>query len=87
MPCPTCDHMLTGLGHGLFWCPRCGTIKDMTNDITDTAVPKLVDRCREFDDWFEQFRPNPVPFVALWHCWHRIGIDEAIHHPEHRRPT
>lgn len=31
MPCPTCDHTMHNLGvpqKSIFWCPRCGTIKD-----------------------------------------------------------
>lgn len=33
MACPTCDHTMQNLGaddRRIFWCPRCGTIRDQT---------------------------------------------------------
>lgn len=35
MPCPTCDHTMKNLpveGNRLFWCPRCGTLKEEGSD-------------------------------------------------------
>ena len=40
MACPTCDHTMQLIAESdedVFWCPRCGTIKDY-----GTEVPKLV---------------------------------------------
>ncbi len=43
MPCPTCDHTMQLIAKSdeeLFWCSRCGTIKD---DVA-SEEPKLVSR-------------------------------------------
>jgi len=34
MPCSTCDHTMKRLTHllNLFWCSRCGTVKDGMDD-------------------------------------------------------
>ena len=43
MPCPTCDHTMQLIAKSdeeLFWCSRCGTIKD---DVA-SEEPKLVQR-------------------------------------------
>jgi predicted RNA-binding Zn-ribbon protein involved in translation (DUF1610 family) len=49
MACPTCSHTMEGLdareGERLFWCPRCGTIKQerMLGGCRDNiGQPKLV---------------------------------------------
>ena len=40
MSCPTCDHTMTGVGDGNFWCPRCGTIRKVGHY---EGVPFLLD--------------------------------------------
>lgn len=45
MACPTCDHTMQSVAAGVFWCPRCGTLRLA---LEDTAVPKLVERTREY---------------------------------------
>ena len=61
MPCEVCDHTMQGLfaGHlrSIWWCPRCGTLKDETRNAFDDepshvehSVSMLVDRARELSD-------------------------------------
>jgi len=47
MACPTCDHTMESCTLTISHCPRCGTM------IMDDRIyiPKLVDRCREFENW------------------------------------
>lgn len=45
MACPTCDHTMHSLVAALLWyCPRCGTVKDALNRVT---TPAIVDRVKE----------------------------------------
>lgn len=69
MSCPTCDHTLNGIGHGMFHCPRCGTL---TNCQVEGAVtvPSLVERVRRFG--------REAPFGDWGPIWHRVGIQESI---------
>lgn len=77
MACPTCNHTMQRISPdvmGMFWCPRCGTIRNHLGH-TDFEAPKLVDRCREFGGTL-----GPA-WISLWQ---RIGIEEAIYTPEER---
>ncbi len=67
MACSSCGHTMHGIGHGMFHCPRCGTLYADGS----VAVPTLVGRCREFE---VLVRPSKV----LHADWHRLGIAEAI---------
>ncbi len=86
MACPTCSHTMQCVTApsfgviGVFWCPRCGTIKRQTDTPNgDTAeVPKLVERCREFyPHWVMLSDPAA-------NAWRRLGIAESINTPEGR---
>lgn len=46
MACPTCDHTMQLVAVLLFWCPRCGTLKQ---EAGTTEVPALVKRLRHLD--------------------------------------
>lgn len=52
MACPTCDHTMHCIVTGVFWCPRCGTVKSNPCWPAETSasveVPKLVERTREY---------------------------------------
>lgn len=57
MACPNCDHTMQQVsgpmieaGNRVFWCPRCGTIKD----IDGKSTPKLVGRIVEFMSIFKE---------------------------------
>lgn len=76
MPCPTCDHTMQLITRGVFWCPRCGTLK--VNGQED-AAPMLVERCRQFT-WHSAWRLAP----HLAAEWNRLGIEESIKTPENR---
>lgn len=88
MSCPTCDHAMSRLGcqysecAGSWHCPRCGTLKIGHEDgHVDILVPALVERCREFQVLsIEGYTEKSL-------AWHRLGIAEAIHKPEDRRPA
>lgn len=87
MACPTCDHTMHNIGtnrsHQVFWCPRCGTIRDRnphsTDEVRETAVPMLVQRCRDYHD--EAFGCVTTRHVDLWR---RCGIAESINLPTNR---
>lgn len=69
MACPTCSHTVETViqGRNIFHCPRCGTLR-----MGDAVyVPKLVDRCREFE-------PLIRPSLVYRTDWHRLGIQECI---------
>ncbi len=92
MACPTCDHTMNGIGHGLFWCPRCGTLKRANTTVGASEAPKLVERCRLFELGFQPQRLLGVvdPKEAQWQmaqAWHRLGIAEAINLPAERGKT
>ncbi len=73
MSCPTCDHTMQHMYHMdgcAYWCPRCGTVKV---DGASHHVPKLVERCRQFD---ADTMSSPE--------WRRLGVAEAISRPEER---
>lgn len=85
MPCPTCDHTMHLLSAPTaqaairkdWWCPRCGTlVTEQPNGLVvhrDVAVPKLVDRCR-------QFAAGGLDEDA----WYGLGIAESINLPHQR---
>jgi hypothetical protein len=77
MVCPTCDHTLQSLGHGLFHCPRCGTLVGSQAD-GSADVPALVKRCRGFQ---REFRGSVEYHTTLWI---RLGIHECIDTPAER---
>lgn len=94
MNCPTCDHTMTRLvSHNRILyahCERCGTLKVTILDANPGAdnprfyVPKLVERCREF----ERAHIAEIDESTLWveREWKRLGIAESINKPEDRRP-
>ena len=72
--CRTCGNQTHALDKH-YWCPRCGTIKDIFGSERSYAVPTLVDRCREFEKGFPPGNPPSVSYSAEWK---RLGIGEAI---------
>ena len=86
--CPTCGHTMAKLcvsqqGDSHFHCERCGTVVVETGDTIDPRdvyVPKLVERCREYEGEFD--KENIAQFYR--NTWNRLGIRESIHSPEDR---
>lgn len=72
MTCPTCGHPMHDIGHGSFWCTRCGTINAEDDGV---HTPMLVGRCRRFATYLT---------ADLAAAWHRIGIRESVNRPEDR---
>jgi hypothetical protein len=87
MACPTCNHMLEGIGHREFhrfwYCHRCGTLVEESRSshgaaewvILSISPPKLVDRCREFA---EKMNLGPLSNSIAVDEWRRLGIAESI---------
>ena len=44
MACPSCDHTMQSLRPKVFWCPRCGTIKDENGCESPTNRDELKER-------------------------------------------
>jgi Zn-finger nucleic acid-binding protein len=82
MPCPTCSATMARLasdnGFSFFLCPRCGTVSRQGGTMPETYVPKLVERCREFE---KTHIPRTSGYMDLWK---RDGIAESIHVPGER---
>lgn len=88
MACPTCDHSMASINdvaaYRIFVCERCGTVKtdtytgDPKNWHTQIYVPKLVERCREFEGMLTLVTSGDAG------PWRRLGIAEAINLPENR---
>ena len=88
MSCPTCSHTLGRLciheSMSFYLCDRCGTVVVTilnANPGTDNPrvyVPKLVERCRAFED--EGWPKNG----ACTRAWNRLGLAESINLPENR---
>ena|ERR1700722_267403 len=87
MSCQTCSGTMQCLRTcsfaepGIFWCPRCGSIRlqtDIINDRSGDAVPSLVGRCREFA---KTMATDAVKGTSK-RQWHSLGIAESIGTPK-----
>ncbi len=90
MSCPTCDGTMATLckqpGSTAFLCDRCGTVVRIysadPNGYRDVYVPKLVERCREFEmNHLAEHTISAKDFRA----WTGLGIAESINTPENRK--
>lgn len=87
MPCPSCGHTLARICTEAetvdHWhCERCGTmVARYPNGHENVYVPKLVERCRQFEQAeIRALDPlHPAPKL-----WHRLGIAESINVPSNR---
>jgi hypothetical protein len=75
--CPTCSHTMQQIAEYLWNCPRCGTCRTASGIVT---VPKLVGRCRHFEN-------SLLPGTAMADVWRILGIEESINLPDNRRPS
>ena len=69
MACPTCDHTMQGVSEWVWWCPRCGTIKDPSG----ITKPKIVERVANLRDFFDNDNDDPIVVML-----NQMGISEAI---------
>jgi Zn-finger nucleic acid-binding protein len=60
MACPNCDHTMHKIGKSLigkdwsmWWCPRCGTIKDDAGKTTPKLVNRVVEFCGGISDHWQ----------------------------------
>jgi len=89
MNCPTCCNVMVTYTMGYFHCAICGTLKmipGVQGQPASVFVPKLVERCREFEN--VAALAEKVGFKKGWIAveWQRLGIAEVINPPE-GRPT
>jgi hypothetical protein len=87
MSCPTCSHTMQKLSAApkhLWWCPRCGTLKEVVGHLgkeyVSAEMPKVVDFLRGFVRMVE---PGPAGRY-LRQAAETAGILEAVHRPEDR---
>jgi len=82
MACPTCDHTMESITFSpqFFWCPRCGTLVSAERQ-GEYAVPKLVDRAREFQVTTTKLGEIALELVKKWIS---IGVDESVNIPQER---
>lgn len=87
MACPTCDHTMQSVAKSAaavsYWCQRCGTLKVQSGNLVDNQMPKLIERCREFQMQLKVSKGLGSRFDQLG-TWQRLGIAEAIDLPEKR---
>lgn len=81
MSCPTCSHTAHGIGHGMSWCPRCGTLLGCPDGI-EVDVPALVNRCRRFANHFRADEDG-----LLMQSWEVLGVAESIETPAQRKDS
>lgn len=86
MSCPTCDHTVACIGimsdgFATYWCSRCGSLCYNNDKAVD--VPKLVERCRQFES--NKLLPLLAVCCEVGKLWHRLGIAESINLPEARK--
>lgn len=67
--------------HGVFWCPRCGTLRRLWTFEGINDTPELVARCREYETAL--MHPPRNGFYSGE--WFRMGIAEPVNVPD-RRP-
>lgn len=79
MACPTCDHTMHGVGHGLYHCPRCGTLVGAYADGSAFA-PALVGRVREY----EKLVYSDATLIRHRQEWNQLGLAEAVRKPGDR---
>ncbi len=82
MSCVSCGHTMEKVDDYVFRCPRCGTmtVHWAGNSRSDTYVPKLVERVREFR---RLHGTNLDEHMAA--DWHRLGLDESVNPPAERK--
>jgi len=87
MACPNCDHTMQQVygpmieaGNRVFWCPRCGTIKDADGKSTPMLVSRVVEFYATIDDGDPEDR-EPHRIIA---DLKRLGIIESITLPGQR---
>lgn len=76
MSCTTCGHTIEQVINGIWWCPRCGTLK-IEGGVPSESEPMLVQRCQTFEKYFDVGHP-------LLAQWLRLGCAESIYPPGSR---
>lgn len=87
MSCPTCSHTMHKLSASpkhLWWCPRCGTLKEVVGhlgkEFTSTEAPQVVDRLRRFVRMISDTAAGRFVKSEAESC----GILESVNRPEER---
>jgi len=69
MACPACDHTMQSVGDYVFWCLRCGTIKDKSSTLKTVNIPWAVERADALLSAIEQVRDGNL-------SWREIEVFE-----------
>lgn len=69
MSCPSCDHTMQSLAFGIWWCPRCGTLRSRHNpgNLDVDEVPRLVQHLRARD--MNEPGSEHIKFIDLRECY------------------
>lgn len=78
MACPNCDHTMQSVSEWVWWCPRCGSIKDPNG----TTKPKLVGKVVRFIELLEPDKADDELSLAVLKY---LGVTESIALPGNRR--
>lgn len=70
MACGTCDHTMQSVAAGVWWCPRCGTLKRGESNHADR--PDLIVRLRDFLKVVGE--ESPVAEMLFY----RLGVRECL---------
>ena len=73
MACPICDHTMQSMCLDVFWCPRCGTVRDAGRD--SSAIPMLVQRVVDFGSLLNDESDDVAELIVEFE---RLGIRESI---------
>lgn len=76
MACPNCDHTMQHVANTscIFWCPRCGTLKEIDKCQSTKLATRVINFCETLDD----NEPDDREIIATLH---RLGIHESIARP------
>jgi tRNA(Ile2) C34 agmatinyltransferase TiaS len=68
MPCPTCAHTMQSITDLVFWCPRCGTIRDGSHCDAPVLVGRLIEFAGNLSDEHQHLIDE----------FERLGIRDSI---------
>lgn len=71
MACPLCDHTMKLVAPRLWWCPRCGTIKDAEGAGRHESPVRGV--MAQADEVLDLLVPRGVDNAAGSACWACLG--------------
>ena len=80
MSCPVCDGTMQSIVEKVYWCPRCGCLRDERQCLIDRKT-LLASRVLELKSEMQRLH---IFLDSDRDLWHRLGISEAISRPKER---